>query len=231
VIGPLGYVLWILTGLLQAAVVVLALRAKCFLRYFPLNAYMLLAVLTSIVRYSVLDHYGLTSNQYRYTYFYSDFLLTICLYVALMWLFHQVFSEMGAGAYIRLGAVAILLLTALFSYLMVRQSPRAMTGRFIVDLSQKLYFVGAVLTYLLWGAMLKLHKTQTRLIHIVLALGVYFSALAANFALAHVSLHYWVYNTLDWATDLWLPAAWAYAFLRFSSQSQLSPSDIAAGHA
>ena len=33
------------------------------------------------------------------------------------------------------------------------------------------YFVGVVLTYLLWGAILKLRETRTRLIQLVLALG------------------------------------------------------------
>jgi hypothetical protein len=231
VIGPLEYLLWILTGLLQAAVVVVAVRAKCFLRFFPMNFYMISACVATLGRYSVFRHYGLASAEYRYFFFYSDFLLTICLYFALMWLFYQVFGEMGAGRYVQAGAVVILALTAVVTYWIVSQSPHVMPIKYVVELSRNLYFVGAVLTYLLWGAMLKLHKTRTRLIHIVLALGVYFSAFAANYAFFRVSPHFWISSSMNWIIALWLPLAWGYAFLRIPVAAQLAPAQIAAGRA
>ena len=36
-----------------------------------------------------------------YFYYYSDALLTICLFFALMGLYSQVFKEMGAAIYVR----------------------------------------------------------------------------------------------------------------------------------
>jgi hypothetical protein len=229
-----------LTGLLQVLVVVSALRARCFLRFFPLNFYMLCASVATVARYSVFRHYGLTSPQYSSFYFYSDLLLTICLYFTLMWLFHEVFREMGAGIYVQVGAIAVLGLTAVISYLIVRQASGEAAQSldaarskyaYAVELSRNLYFVGTALTYLLWGAMLKLHKTQTRLIHIVLSLGIYFSAFTATYALYHFyHTNYWLSNALNWTAGLWLPAAWAYAFLRFPAEASLSPAQLAAGH-
>ena len=66
------------------------------------------------------------------------------------------------------------------------QSSAKLVTHFVVDLSQNLYFVGLVLTYVLWGAILKLRETRTRLIQLVLSLGVYFSLFAANYAIRNL---------------------------------------------
>ena len=58
-----------------------------------------------------------------------------------------------------------------------------MLTHYIVEISQNLYFVGLVLTYILWAALLKLRESRVRVIQIVLSLGVYFSINAANYAL------------------------------------------------
>lgn len=228
-IGPLGYFLWILTGLLQAAVVVLALRAKCFLRYFSLNFYMVCACIATAGRYFVFRHYGLDSNQYRYFFYYSDLLLTVCLYFTLTWLFSEVFRELGAGKYVRLTAIAVLVITAAVSLFIVRTAEHRLITKFAGELSQNLYFVGAMFTYLLWASMVKLHKTETRLVHVVLALGVYFSAYAASFAFGNLYPHSWLWRPLAYVAALWLPVAWGYAFLRVPRDAQLSPAQIAAG--
>jgi len=79
-----------------------------------------------------------------------------------------VFDEMKVEKYLRLVAVLLLAGTALFSYAVVQQSSavqqssnRMLTG-FFFELSQNLYFVGLVLTYVLWGAILKLRETRTQ---------------------------------------------------------------------
>src|SRR6202011_595953 len=86
----------------------------------------------------------------------------------------------------RLAALMLLAGTALFTYAVVQQSSQRMVTSFVYELSQNLYFVGLVLTYVLWGAILKLRETRTQLIQLVLSLGVYFSAFAATFALGNI---------------------------------------------
>ena len=103
-----------------------------------------------------------------------------------------------------------------------------MVSRFVVEVSQNLYFVGLVLTYLLWGAILKLHETRTRLIQVVLSLGLYFSVFAASYALRNLapSLHaVWPYLTP--AAGCLLPLAWCYAFWRLPEEARLVPSRLA----
>jgi hypothetical protein len=234
--GPLGYTFWILTELLQLAVVVCALRARCFVRFFPLNFYMLAASVLTAARYLVFMEYGVNSSNYKYFYYYSDALLTICLFFALMGLFAHVFREMGAELYVRIGSVVVLGGTAVVSYIIVQHSytlahhsQHGFAAHFVAELSQNLYFVGAVLTYLLWAAVKKLHETRTQLIQFVLALGVYFSALAASYALAVLNPNIPIWKIGEYFAGIWLPLAWGYTFLKVPQAAKLSTARVATG--
>jgi hypothetical protein len=152
--GPYEYTVWFLCTLLEVGVVVCAISRGSFRRYLALNVYMLASSCVNIVRFKVLFAYGFTSSEYGYVYYYSDLLLTIGLFFALMSLYAHVFEEMGAERFLRTGALLLLLGTAIFSFAIVQQSSSRILSRFVVEASQNLYFVGLVLTYVLWGAML-----------------------------------------------------------------------------
>jgi hypothetical protein len=217
-----------LGSLLEAGVVVCAVRKKALRPYLFLNLYMAASLLVSLGRYNMLQHYGLQSVQYAYFYYYSDALLTILLYFALTSLYSRVFGEMNAERAVRLGAVILLAGTALFSYGVVHQAESKLVTRFVVEMSQNLYFVGLVLTYVLWAAVLKLRETRTRLIQLVLSLGVYFSLLAANYALRSLypSLTS-LFQILPPLVGCFLPAAWMYAFWRVPDEARLAPARLA----
>lgn len=184
-------------------------------------------LLTEVGRYEVLVRYGVHSNQYTYFYYYSDAVLTIFLYLALITLYLHVFDELKAEKYVRLAAVILLAGTALFSYGVVYQSQHRLVTTFVFELSQNLYFVGLVLTYLLWGAILKLRETRTQLIQLVLSLGVYFSAYAATFALRNMMPTSHVFMYAAPILGCLLPAAWAYAFVRLSPEARMAPARLA----
>jgi len=154
--GSLGYAIWFLATLLEVAVVVCAIKRRSFSRYLCLNLYMFFSFVISLLRFQFLTHFGLRSSEYKYCYYYSDAVLTIFLYLALITLYLNVFDEMKVEKYVRLVAVLLLAGTALFSYGVVQQSSNKMLTGFVYELSQNLYFVGLVLTYVLWGAILKL---------------------------------------------------------------------------
>lgn len=226
--GSFECLIWVLGSALELAVVVCALLRHTFRRYLFLNLYMLFSVVVSAGRYEVLREFGFTSNQYRYAYYYSDAVLTIFLYLALITLYLQVFDEMKAEKYVRLAAIILLAGTALFSYAVVQQSQHKMLTNFAYELSQNLYFVGLVLTYVLWGAILKLRETRIQLIQLVLSLGIYFSAFAATFAFKNVVLHkLWWFPYMIPALGCLLPLAWAYAFLRLSPDARMVPARLA----
>jgi hypothetical protein len=226
--GPFEYSIWIICTLLEAGVVLCAFARRSFRRYFTLNLYMLASFATSVGRYVVLTRSGLDSAEYAYFYYYSDAILTLCLYFALMGLYSIVFEELGAGTYVRAFSMLLLAGTALFSYGVIHQSENRMVTHYVVEMSQNLYFVGLVLTYVLWGAVLKLRETRARVIQFVLSLGVYFSLYAANYALANIYPrlgHIWMY--VPPVISTLLPIAWCYAFLRFSEDARLVPARLA----
>ncbi len=226
--GPLDYCVWLLCTLLEASVVVCALKSHSFRRYIFLNLYMGLSFLVSISRYQVMHHFGLNSMEYAFFYFSSDALLTVGLYFTLLNLYCLVFDEMKVERYIRTVAIVLLAGTAWFSYSVVNQSSHRMLSHFAFELSQNLYFVGLVLTYLLWGAVFKLRETRTRLIQFVLALGLYFSGFAANYALRNLYPNLQpVWQYLTPLLGCILPAAWTYAFLRVDEEARLAPSRLA----
>ncbi len=225
--GSIDYAIWILGCVLEAFVVVCALSTRSFRRYLCLNLYMLFCLLFSIGRYQVLSVYGVSSPQYSYFYFYSDALLTIFLYLALITLYLHVFDEMKVEKYLRLTAVLLLAGTALFSYAVVQQSQHKMLTGFFYELSQNLYFVGLVLTYVLWGAILKLRETRTRLIQLVLSLGIYFSAFAATFALRNIFPSFQMIEYIVPVFGCLLPLAWAYAFWRLPEDARMATARLA----
>lgn len=188
---------------------------------------MLFSFLVSVGRYEVLYRYGLRSSEYKYFYFYSDAVLTIFLYLALITLYLHVFDEMKVEKYVRLTAVLLLAGTALFSYGVVQQSQNKMLTGFFFELSQNLYFVGLVLTYVLWGAILKLRETRTQLIQLVLSLGVYFSAFAATFALENMFPDFHSLHSIIPVFGCLLPMAWAYAFWRLTPDARMSTARLA----
>lgn len=226
--GPFEYTIWFLGALFEAVVVVCSLWRGPFRRYFTLNLYMLMSFVASVGRYYVLTRHGLTSSEYIYFYYYSDAILTICLYFALMGLYAIVFEELGAALRLRVFMMLLLIGTTLFSYSVVQQSEGKILSRSIVELSQNLYFVGLVLTYVLWAALLKLRESRVRVIQIVLSLGVYFSIHAANYALRNVypNLRF-IWEYVPPVIGVLLPAAWLYAFMRFDDEARLAPSRLA----
>lgn len=220
-LSPLDYALWTLTVVLQVGVVVCAVRARSFLRFFPLNFYMLAACASDVGRYVVLQRYGFTSHVYFSYYYCSDALLTVCLFFVLMGLFSHVFHDMGAKLPIRLGALLVLGLIAAVTYAMVSQSEASLwtlngkaVSRFAGELSQNLHFVGVALTYVLWRAVKKVRESRTQVIQFALSLGVYFSAFAAAYAVTVLHPGSQMNRFVSLAMGFWLPLAWSYTFLK-----------------
>jgi hypothetical protein len=203
------------------------LRAS-FLKYFFLNLYVILSLFADLTRQVVLRYRGVDSLEYGHTYYYTDCLLTVALFVAVISLASRVFAELHLARYVRLVAVLLLLGTAGFSYAVVAQSTDRLATMFAVELSQNLYFVGLVLTYLLWGAVLKLQETRTRLVQMVLSLGLYFSAYAGSYALVNLAPKYEVVQYLAPILGCFLPISWAVSVMRHSEDARLTPARLVA---
>ena len=224
--------LWFLCTPFEVAALVCAFKKKAFRRYLFLNIYVAASLLVSLGRFQIIHHYGLNSGEYIYFYYYSDALLTICLYFALISLYSYVFEELKAERYVSLMAFSLLVGTALFSFSVVNQvvhqSPTKLFTHFVVELSQNLYFVGLMLTYLLWASILKMRETRTQLIQLVLSLGVYFSLFAATYALGNLSPAMSpILQALPPLIACFLPVAWGYAFWKLPEDARIAPSRLA----
>ena len=220
-------VIWYLGTALELGVVVCSIARKSFLLYFFLNLYMLLSVLNSTGRSLILNSFGQNSDQYRYFYFYTDALLTMVLYVAIISLFADVFGELRFAKHLRYAAVLLLMGTAGFSYAVVAQSADRLSTDFAYELSQNLYFVGLVLSYLLWGAVMKLRETRTRLVQFILSLGLYFSACAASFALMNSTSRYdAVLRFVGPVLACLLPLSWCITIVRHNEDTRLVPARL-----
>lgn len=220
--------IWGLGVVLELAFVVCSLARKSFRRYFFLNLYFLMELSSDVARYFVLTRFGQSSDQYRYAYFYTDVLLTLALYMALISLYIHVLGELQLGKYVRLAAVLLLLGTAIFSYAVVAESEQRLATTFAYELSQNLYFVGLVLTYILWGAVVKMRETRTRLVQFILALGIYFSAYAASYALVNFASKYSVVHILGPLVSCLLPLSWTMTLWRHSEKDRLVPAQLVA---
>jgi hypothetical protein len=228
--GSVGLFIWFLGTALELAFVVCSIARRSFFTYFFLNLYMLVTMLADVARWQVLRYYGIDSGRYMECYYYTDALLTVLLYVSLISLYSRVFGELRFAKHMRLAAVVLLLGTAGFSYAVVAQSKSGdRLGHFFAyELSQNLYFVGIILTYLLWGAVLKLRETRTRLVQIVLSLGLYFSAYAASYALVNVSPEVSVLKYASPLLGCLLPLAWCVTIMRYSEEARLAPAQLLA---
>ena len=220
--------IWILGMSAGVCFVSISFIRGSFLKYFFLNLYVILSLLADLLRQYVLNFHGLESPQYLYTYYYTDCLLTVALFVAVISLASRVFAELHLARYVRLVAVLLLLGTAGFSYAVVAQSTERLATGFALELSQNLYFVGLVLTYLLWGAVLKLHETRTRLVQMVLSLGLYFSAYAGSYALVNLAPKYEVVQYLAPVLGCFLPISWSLTIWRHSEDARLTPARLVA---
>jgi hypothetical protein len=233
--GLLGYLIWITGPVLQAYVVVRAIKRKELLLYPAVNFYMLSACLITVVQMSVYQLYGFGSSQYFYSYYWGDSLLIVALYFAVKGLYKHVFRDLAARAMIPGAFVILLVATVLYSCVAAyyhnagvsTQFNAKQATKFFSGLSQNLYFVGVVLTYLLWVAMLRLRETRLRLVQLVLALGMYFSACAALFALKNLFPDLMIIKSLTPVVNLCLPAAWAYTFTQIPEEARLATDRLA----
>ena len=208
--------------------VVCAIRSRSLTRYFVPNLCMVSFFLMNLSRFVVCIRYGFGSSEYVYFYYYSDALGTIFLYFSVMAFYQLVFEQIGVSKYVRGLSIALLTGTAWFSYMVVNQHSTQFTTRFVVELSQNLYFVGVVLTYLLWGAVLKLRETRTRIIQLVLSLGIFFSASAGAYALRNLFSHPELVKFIPPLVGTFLPLAWAYTFLKVPEEARLATARVAA---
>lgn len=221
-LGAFDYALWGIAFLAEACVIFCALRNRDFLRYLTLNLFVVGTGLIEVLDFVVLKRYGFKSAQYIYCYYYTDALLTVAMFVAIIGLYLHIFRDGNTAKHVRLLAVVALSTTVAYSFLVVEMKRQLLATKFVTEFSQNLYFVGIVLTYVLWTILFKRREARTRLILIVTAFGIFFSAQAIIYCFHGFfpSVSLWRYFPA--LVGLWLPVSLAYTFARFPEEARIS---------
>jgi hypothetical protein len=227
-LGPVDKFIWLVVTLVHLFCLLCVFKRRALSQHFTIVLFLAASIAVGVGRYLIVLASGFRSSSYFYFYYYSDAVLTICLFFVLMSFYSQVFVEMGVSKMVRVGAMLLLGGTALISYHMVASSSDRLFTRFAFEMSQNLYFVGVVLTYVLWGAMMKLQENRTRLTQLVLGLGIFLSAFAGSYALRNMYPDLFIWRYFIAILAIWLPASWAYTFLKVPEEARMATSQVVA---
>jgi hypothetical protein len=223
--GWLSNILWV-SGVLAALYVAgRSIVSGDFLRYPILTIYMAAQAAMDISSVLVLRRYGLHSEQYAFHYYYLGSLLTVAVYFVVVELFQHAFHELGTSRHIRVASIVAVAAIAALAFAMVEKNTSRLTSRFVVAFSQNIYFAGVALTYMLWTTVLRLREMRTRLAHLVLALGISFTAVTAVYALGSLfppAIAHVLATIVVPAAGTFLPVSWAYTFTRIPEEARVT---------
>src|SRR5258708_19499679 len=96
----IALVIWIVGMCAGVCFVSCSILRASFLKYFFLNLYIILSLFADLLRQFVLRFYGLDSPEYGYAYYYTDSLLTVALFSALIIPPSRVFAEFNLASHL-----------------------------------------------------------------------------------------------------------------------------------
>lgn len=175
-------VVW-LSVALALGVAVVCLYKKCFLRYFFLNSYLLFFTAHTLGGLYLIRTEGYNSLSYFYFYYTGDAVLSMIGYILVASFFDQMLQNSIFRPYVRPTLAISFLLIVVVSGVFVLRNYSQLYSRFLFELQQNMFFVGVLLTFLLWISMNYLKAESRRFVLLVSGLGIYFSAHASNYAL------------------------------------------------
>ena len=79
-LGPVDYAIWLSVLLADICCLVCLLKKRAFAEHFTIALFLTASIGVSIGRYLLLITTGFASTPYFYFYYYSDAVLTICLF-------------------------------------------------------------------------------------------------------------------------------------------------------
>ena len=176
--SPADVSLWLLTTLVEAFVVYLFLTRGVFRKFLFLNLYLISSILIRIGRFAVLFHSGIAFAKYAYSYYFTDTLMAILLFLGISELAVRLFGtkeprrRMAFVSAVAVSAVA-LVATALFN-LLFESWRYGVTTIFVVELSRNFYFASGLTTVLLWVWKLRNDLEDRTADRVVGVLSVYF---------------------------------------------------------
>lgn len=207
-----------LSVLLALGVVGVCLRSRCVSRNLFLNTYLIGAVVITWGRYYVRQLYGYESPHYFYFFYTTDAVGHILSFLLIGSFFYRMLRDSAFQKYV-LPTLAIFFLgvVGVSQLVIVRSMERFSVVRFLPEFQQNMFFVGVLLTFLLWISMSYLRAESRRFVLLVSGLGIYFSAHAVSYAFQTLFLSPAVAAALTKVPPVAytvMVSLWLYTFLR-----------------
>lgn len=226
-LGPFDFVVWLAGFLAEIFVLAWAAHDRSLRRHRSLLVYVAALAADEILSFVILRRYGFTSNEYTYYYYYSDALLTLLMFLAIMGLCARVFREQERSGRLRALTLMILATVALYAAAITVVKHQVLATHFAGEFCGGLYFTGMVMTYVVWVLLLSRRDPRLRLVLLVSAFGIYFGGQSAASALqslfpALTALHY-----LSPMMGACLPVSLAYTFSWVSEEARIPLEQLA----
>jgi hypothetical protein len=226
-LGPIDLVLWLAGFLGEVYVLAWAIHDRTLLRYRGLLVYVAALAGDEILSFVILRRYGFTSNEYIYYYYYSDAVLTLLMFVAIMGLCSRVFREQQRSGLVRTFTLTILAVVVLYAAAVTAVKHQLLGTHFAGEFNESLYFTGMILTYGLWVMLLRRRDPRLRLVLVISAFGIYFGGQTMSYTLMALfpraaGLHY-----LPALMGAWLPLSLGYSFHKVSEEARVPLEQLA----
>jgi hypothetical protein len=230
VVGTYDLIIVGASVLLSLATSVVCLRYHVFFRYFFLNTYVLFSAAFTLGCIYLIRAEGYESVVYFYFYYIGDGFCSIFGFLTIASFFDYMLRESAFRSYVRPTLSIFFLGVVGVSFLVIFQSvDRFSAPRFLNEFQQNMFFVGVLLTFLLWISMSYLRAESRRFVLLVSGLGIYFSAHAVSYALQFLAGSRPVAEALTKVPPIAytvMVSLWLYTFLRVpEGESAYIPQD------
>ena len=139
------FALWILSVVTEAFVCGLILLRGRLRRYRMLACYFGGCALVESVQVMIFLHYGISSIDYLYLYYYADSLLGLLLYFAVVEHFGCVCDSSAERRYVRVGSFLLAVGVGIFCCVLVARPSVSFINHLVIEYSQYLFYATAAL--------------------------------------------------------------------------------------
>lgn len=214
-----SYVLQVAGYLTDAGLILYIVRSSQLKKQVSVVLYVICLLTTGLGRTCVLQRFGLTSHEYFYVYWSTDFLLVLSAFVLVCLFFRRAcLHEEKMWRFIRLLLLFIFALVMGVSALTLSRNYAHLFTQFIVEFNQNLYFACLVLNTLLYILLQQINSADEQLGLLVCGIGIQFAGPAATLALVHLTtgqgFTQWLGSLVMRLCTLGMLLVWAYAIVR-----------------
>jgi hypothetical protein len=191
--------------------------------------YVLCLLSVDLGRTWTLHRFGLTSRQYFYAYWSTDFLLVISAFMLVCLFFRRAcLREEKMWRFVRRLLVFVFLAVLGISGLIFSRNYKDLFPYFVFEFNQTLYFTCLVLNTLLYVLLQQIESNDEELGLLVCGVGIQFAGPAATLALIHLTTAESYAQSLNSFTiplcTLGMLLVWAYAIVPGRSRTVVTRS-------